>query len=42
MDVSDTLRLLVIVAVMLIACMAILFTIIRRMKIAQALKLGED
>ena len=41
-DVSDTLRLLVIVAVMLIACMAILFTIIRRMKIAQALKLGED
>lgn len=41
-DVSDTLRLLVIVAVMLIVCMAILFTIIRRMKIAQALKLGED
>ena len=41
-DVSDTLRLLVIVAVMLIACMAILFTIIRRMKIAHALKLGED
>ena len=41
-DVSDTLRLLVIVAVMLITCMAILFTIIRRMKIAQALKLGED
>lgn len=41
-NVSDTLRLLLIVAVMFVLCMAILFTIIKRMKIAQALKLGED
>lgn len=41
-NAADTARLLMIVAVMLILCMAILFTIIRRMKIAQALKLGED
>lgn len=41
-NAADTARLLMIVAVMLVVCMAILFTIIRRMKIAQALKLGED
>ena len=39
---SDMIRLAVIVALMLISCLFILSVIVRRMKIAQALKLGED
>jgi putative ABC transport system permease protein len=39
---SDTIRLMVLVGAMIIICMGILASIIRHMKIAQALKLGED
>ncbi len=39
---SDVLRLLVVVLLVMAACMVILGTIIRKLKIAQALKLGED
>ncbi len=39
---SDVLRLLMVVLLVMAACMMILGTIIRRLKIAQALKLGED
>lgn len=39
---SDTLRLLAVVAVVMAACMVVLGTLISKMKIAQALKLGED
>lgn len=42
LSLPDLIRLGIIVAVMLAVCMAALVTIIRRMKIAQALKLGED
>ena len=41
-DPADMIRLLAIVGAMMIACMAILGGLISRMKIAQALKLGED
>lgn len=39
---SDVVRLLVVVLLVMAVCMAILGTIIRKLKIAQALKLGED
>ncbi len=39
---SDVLRLLVVVLLVMALCMVILGTIIRKLKIAQALKLGED
>lgn len=39
---SDTVRLLAIVGVVMLLCMAILGWLISKMKIAQALKLGED
>ena len=42
LSVTDTARLAVIVGVMLVLCMTVLVVIIRRMKISQALKLGED
>lgn len=41
-DPTDTARLLAIVGLMIGACMALLGGLISRMKIAQALKLGED
>lgn len=39
---SDIIRLLVVVLIVMAVCMLILGTIIRKLKIAQALKLGED
>lgn len=41
-DPSDGIRLAVIIGLMVVICLAILAWIIRSMKIAQALKLGED
>jgi len=41
-EASDNVRLAVIIGLMIILCMAVLAWIIRKMKIAQALKLGED
>ncbi|MBR6321676.1 MAG: FtsX-like permease family protein, partial [Lachnospiraceae bacterium] len=42
MDPYDVLRMLAVIVVMLILCMIILGIQIRRMKVSQALKLGED
>ncbi len=39
---SDMVRIMGLVGVMLVVCLAILGALISRMKIAQALKLGED
>ena len=39
---ADTMRLMGVVGAMMLACMAILGAIVKAMKIAQALKLGED
>ncbi len=41
-EAMDHIRLAVIITVMILACLTVLATMIRRMKIAQALKLGED
>ena len=41
-NITATMQLFAIVGCMLLMCMVILIIIIRRMKIAQALKLGED
>ncbi|MDR0818912.1 MAG: ABC transporter permease [Oscillospiraceae bacterium] len=41
-DISDNARLLAVTGTILVVCMVILGGIIRRLKIAQALKLGED
>ena len=39
---SDSVRLFVIIALMIIGCMAVLAWLISKIRIAQALKLGED
>ena len=41
-EVSDDIRLAVIVGIMILGCLFILGWLIKEMKIAQALKLGED
>ena len=41
-DVRDTVRLFVVMGVMLAACMTVLGVTVRRIRIAQALKLGEE
>ena len=41
-EARDNVRLAIIVGLMILVCMAVLAGIIRKMKIAQALKLGED
>ena len=41
-EAGDLGRILLIVGVLLAVCLAVLGTLISRMKIAQALKLGED
>ena len=41
-DTGDTVRLFVVMSIMLVACMAVLGTTVRRIRIAQALKLGEE
>ena len=41
-NAENTVQLVLVVGAMLLVCMTVLATIIRRMKIAQALKLGED
>ena len=40
--IGDTIKLYIVVAVVMIVCMVILGWIIKKIKIAQALKLGED
>ena len=41
-DPTDLVRIGVIVGIMLVICLSVLGILISRMKIAQALKLGED
>ena len=41
-DVTDHLRLIAMILVTLVICVGVLIAIIRKLKIAQALKLGED
>lgn len=41
-DLADHIKLVAIILVVLIVCVYVLITIIRRLKIAQALKIGED
>jgi len=41
-DFADHIRLVVIILAVLVICVSILITLIRKLKIAQALKLGED
>jgi hypothetical protein len=41
-DSMDTIRLFIVMGVMLAACMAVLGVTVRRIRIAQALKLGEE
>ena len=39
---TDIIRLLVIIGIVMVLCLSVITVMIRRMKIAQALKLGED
>ena len=41
-DSSDTLRLLIVVGIVMLICMVILGWLVSKLKITQALKLGED
>ena len=41
-ETSDYIRLFVVIGVMIAACMAILGVLISKIRISQALKLGED
>lgn len=41
-DFADHIRLIVIIAAVLVACVCILIALIRRLRMAQAIKLGED
>ncbi len=41
-NLSEHIRLIVIILVVLVFCISILITLVRRLKIAQAIKLGED
>ena len=41
-DVGDHIRLVVIILAVLVLCVSLLIAIIRRLKVAQALNVGED